>query len=383
MKTWGKVLRRLLAAGLAGLTLWAFSVTMHTENARKALSSLQGEGESLAVGLLRWQLGDFAPSPLSFAARLALGQAPLLLGARQQVLALWQQADAPGSDPEENREGTLIEAEPSLPLQLPQLDLTDNGVTPRTLTPGAAEGYVVQGAVYVQNRSSCALSPEDLAAEYIPPAAKEGPRVLIIHTHGSEAYTLPPGQSYEASGDRRSLDCDYNMIRVGDEVAAVLAAAGISVLHDREIYDYPSYAEAYNRSYDAICRHRENYPSIDFVLDLHRDAVTDAQGTDYKLISATDLGNAAQLQFIMGSNGSGNSHDGWLRNLQLAAALQESLLADYPTLLRPIELRNARYNQHLSQGSLLLEVGAAGNSLDEALLSARLFAAALAELLTA
>ena len=111
--------------------------------------------------------------------------------------------------------------------------------------------------------------------------------------------------------------------------------------------------------------------------------MTDAEGNDYKLISSTDLGNAAQLQFIMGSNGSGNSHDGWLRNLQLAAALQKSLLADYPTLMRPIDLRNARYNQHLSQGSLLLEVGAAGNSLDEALLSARLFAAALAELLTA
>ena len=100
-----------------------------------------------------------------------------------------------------------------------------------------------------------------------------------------------------------------------------------------------------------------------------------------KVVSSVAGVNAAHMTLVMGSDGSGLAHESWKENVKLAAAVQNTILAEHPTLMRPITLRNSRYNQHCTTGSLLVEVGAAGNSLDEALLSARLLAAGLAETL--
>ena len=204
--------------------------------------------------------------------------------------------------------------------------------------------------------------------------------MLIIHTHGSESYTMPPGQEYDVSDTFRTLDTNCNMIRIGDEMAQVLTDAGISVVHDRSLYDYPSYSGAYNRSLASIESYLQKYPSISFVLDVHRDAVQDANGQQFKLLCGEDK-NAAQLEFVIGSNGGGLSHDLWRENLKLACAVQETLYKDYPTLMRPVTVRNSRYNQHMTTGSLLVEVGTAGNSLEEAINAARLFAAGFAKTL--
>ena len=124
----------------------------------------------------------------------------------------------------------------------------------------------------------------------------------------------------------------------------------------------------------------EEYPSISLVLDIHRDAISDADGSPYKVVSGVAGVNAAQMSFIIGSDGGGLEHEGWRENLKLAAALQQRLTEDYPTLMRPVSVRNSRYNQHVSPGALLVERGAAGNSLDEALLSARLLGQAIGQL---
>ena len=189
---------------------------------------------------------------------------------------------------------------------------------------------------------------------------------------------MPPGQEYNVSDTFRTLDTNCNMIRIGDEMAQVMTDAGISVVHDRSLYDYPSYSGAYNRSLASIERYLEKYPSISFVLDVHRDAVQDANGNQFKLLCGEDAG-AAQLEFVIGSNGGGLSHDLWRENLKLACAVQETLYKDYPTLMRPVTVRNSRYNQHMTTGSLLVEVGTAGNSLEEAVNAARLFAAGFAK----
>ena len=186
------------------------------------------------------------------------------------------------------------------------------------------------------------------------------------------------------SGDYRTTDSRYNVVHVGDEMAEVFGEAGISVLHDRTLYDYPSYSGAYDRSLVAIQSYLTQYPSIQFILDVHRDAVADGQGNQYKVVSEIEgVGTAAQLTLVVGTDGSGLTHPDWMENLRLATALQESLLANYPTLMRPLLLRNSRYNQHTTTGSLLLEVGAAGNSPEEALLAGRLFAQQFAETLKA
>ena len=135
------------------------------------------------------------------------------------------------------------------------------------------------------------------------------------------------------------------------------------------------YNSAYDKSYASAAAYLEKYPSISFILDIHRDAISDADGNQYKVVSQEDP-HAAQLSIIMGSN-----YDAWLSNLRLAAAVQSHLLEKHPTLMRPITLRWYGYNQSLSPGSLLVEIGAAGNSLDEAIYSARLFAQGFAETL--
>ena len=164
---------------------------------------------------------------------------------------------------------------------------------------------------------------------------------------------------------------------IGDEIAAVLEKAGIRVLHDKTLHDYPQYSGAYDRSLATVERYLERYPSIVFVLDVHRDAISDSNGTMYKVISGVAGLNAAQMSFVIGTDGGGLNHPHWQENLKLAAAIQQTLCNDYPTLMRPITVRNSRYNQHTTTGSLLVEMGAAGNSLDEALLSARLLGDAI------
>ena len=79
----------------------------------------------------------------------------------------------------------------------------------------------------------------------------------------------------------------------------------------------------------------------------------------------------------------GSNHDGWQENLKLAVAVAEAVKADYPTVMRPITLRNSNYNQHKSLGSMLVEVGTSGNTLQEALAGARCFARAAGGLYTA
>ena len=167
-------------------------------------------------------------------------------------------------------------------------------------------------------------------------------------------------------------------------MAEVFGEAGISVLHDRTLYDYPSYSGAYDRSLSAIQSYLAQYPSIHFILDIHRDAIEDGEGRQYKVVSAVDgTRTAAQMTLVVGSDGSGLTHPSWMENLKLAVAIQEQTLSRYPTLMRPVLLRNSRYNQHATTGSLLLEVGAAGNSPEEATLAGRLLAEEMVEVLEA
>ena len=369
-------LQRLSALSVSALVLYVVTVTVGSSTPAAALEAFQRDETVLAM--LRWELGDFgSDSPLSFSSAMALSAAPSLLSAKDEVLSLWSKgAETESENAEQDSEGTLLPEETT---QRQPLHFTDNGVPARTLTPSSDKGYDVIGSAYISNTTGCAIDPAAFDGSFAAGLGGEGPQVLIVHTHGSEAYTMPAGEEYESSGENRTLDNNYNVVRVGEEIAAVLAEYGIATVHDRSLYDYPQYNGAYGRSLEGIESYLEKYPSVSFVLDVHRDAITDAQGQIYKVISETEEGGAAQLTLVMGSDGSGLSHSEWRENLKLAVAVQQCLLEKHPTLMRPILLRNSRYNQHATAGSLLVEVGAAGNSLDEALLAARLFAEGFAE----
>ena len=246
----------------------------------------------------------------------------------------------------------------------------------RTLSVTTEDGYVRVGDVFIKNTSRQTV--EDIAFDgtFAAKLGADAPQVLILHTHGSEAYTMPEGQEYVSTGTFRTADGSVSVIRVGDEIAAALSQHGISVLHDRALYDDPEYNGAYYRAEDAIEAYLEKYPSISFILDVHRDALEDKAGHQYKVITREDP-SCAQVSLVMGS-----SWEGWQENLKLAVAVQQHLTDQYPTLMRPVTVRNSDYNEYFTPGSLLVEVGAAGNSLDEALAAARLFAHGFAEVVT-
>ncbi|MDE7218278.1 MAG: stage II sporulation protein P [Oscillospiraceae bacterium] len=388
-------LRRAAAAAAAGAVVYVVAATAASTDLASAWEML-GEKNQWALGILKSQLeGVWTTGGLPVGAAMAIGQSPVLLSSQEAVLELRQteeEDDSPtgGEDTEGGREERPtpgLPAEPSAPVAeepaQPETPLVfaDNGVQARTLTPSSPEGYIVTGDVYINNRSDKSFDETLFDGSFAAKLSEEeGPKVLILHTHGSEAYTMPPGQEYEPSGESRTTDCAYNVVRVGDELARTLEEAGIGVVHDPALYDYPEYSGAYGRSLTAAERAMEEYPSISLVLDIHRDAISDGDGSPYKVISNVAGVNAAQMSFIIGSDGGGLEHEGWRENLKLAAALQQHLTEDYPTLMRPISVRNSRYNQHVSPGALLIEMGAAGNSLDEALLSARLLGQAIGEM---
>ena len=211
----------------------------------------------------------------------------------------------------------------------------------------------------------------------------EGVQVLILHTHTSEAYTPTDSDRYEASDTMRTEDANYNIIRVGDVLAQTLEDAGLTVLHDRTVYDYPSYTGSYTRSGAAAEAALAEHPEIAVVIDLHRDALC-SDSVVYKTVAELPDGEAAaQVMFVVGTDGSGLEHPDWLRNLHLAVYLQDAVDALHPTLMRPINLVNQRYNQHLSPGMLLIEVGSSGNTLQEAIRAVQLFGSAAGPALAA
>lgn len=371
-----RVCLRLGALLLGAAILWSVWVTAGSRTLREAAESLCRQ---LPLQALRWELGDFRrQDTLSLAAVLTLSESPQLLAARSAVAELWSTERSEQPDPQTRTEELVTRPVAEAPAEAPAEP--DNGVPARTLLPVDPEAYTRAGTVCIRNSTAHILDPEALQQPWVPPSETgEGPQILILHTHGSEAYTPAAGTDILWSGDHRTTDSRCNVVRVGDEMANVFSAAGLSVLHDRTLYDYPAYAGAYDRSLAALEAYLERYPSIRFVLDIHRDAVADSSGNQYKLV--TETGGTAQLGLVVGSDGSGLPHPGWRDNLHLAVTLQARLLATEPTLMRPVLLRDSRYNQHISPGALLVEVGAAGNAPEEALRAGRLLAAALAELI--
>ena len=306
--------------------------------------------------------------------RLILRQSPALM-------AFEGGPDLSGEQPEQEPGTTQAPSmepdDPEDPHQLPEVTTAPEDIVGKTLLPVSADGYDAAQGVYIENRPGLPLDVAALASAQLElTLPEEGPQVLIMHTHGSEAYTMPKGQEYAPTGTCRTADNSVNMIRVGDEIAAVLSSYGISVLHDRVLYDDPAYDGAYERAADAIRGYLEKYPTLSFVLDVHRDAIEDKAGHQYKVITREDP-RCAQISFVMGSN-----NDHWLENVKLAVAVQQRLTDTSPTLMRPMTLRNSNYNQHLTTGSMLVEIGTAGNSLSEALRAAQLFAMGFAQVVT-
>ena len=375
---WGRLLRRAAALFLATLAVWVLPLCTGA-GAAGALREL-GEDPAFVAAALGAELG-LAPEDGPLAAldcwgRLAVGQSPLLLAGGGEGVQ------------EEKEEETL-----DLPAGQPARDLDDITAPPvttaapsdivgRTLVPTSPDGYDVAGGLYLYNRTSLDADLASAASASVPiTLPDEGPQILIVHTHATEAYTPDGTDVYTPSDNNtRTLDNNYNMVRVGDEMEKVFTEMGLGVIHDTTLHDYPQYNGAYDRSAKTVAAYLEQYPTIRVVLDVHRDALIGEDGTVYKAVTTVDGTSTAQVMLVLGSS-EGGEHPNWMQNLTLACKIQNGLNTLYPTLARPMTLRSSRYNQHLSSGSLLVEVGTHGNTLQEALAAARLFARAAGQVL--
>ena len=204
----------------------------------------------------------------------------------------------------------------------------------------------------------------------------ENPTVLILHTHATESYTRQPGEIYEEDSDYRTFNASYNMLSIGEELTRVLTAGGISVLHDRTLHDYPSYSGSYDHARQTIRAYLEAYPTITMVIDLHRDAMDFDTDPQLTTLATIDGQKSAQLMLVAGTDYN-VSYSGWQTNLALGVKLTAVLETMYPGITRPIQLRAQRFNLDMTPGSLLVEVGANGNTHQEALVATRALGAAI------
>lgn len=225
----------------------------------------------------------------------------------------------------------------------------------------------------ILNWSGASVDASSLICEPMNFVLSDEPLILIIHTHATEAYDGTDGY--------RTSDTTKNVVRVGQELAERLQANGINTIHDTTLIDRSGYYDSYVRAAEIIEEYLKKYPSIQMVIDVHRDSVTDANGTQIPLQTQVDGESAAQLMLVMGTDTAGLYHPHWRENLAFALKLQSLCEQSAQGIFRDLNLRSERYNQHLTRHSILVEIGAAGNTMSEALRSARLFADVLTTLL--
>ena len=291
------------------------------------------------------------------------------------------------SDPEKQsfllylETGRVVRPTENVPPVVTQPLPTEIPTVPPAVQTVAIPSFSAADMSDIQIRYSCDFRPdmEKLLAQPLNwDLQGTEPTVLILHTHTTESYTKSKGEKYQESSDFRTLDEDYNMVSIGDRVAEYLTQQGISVIHDRELHDYPSYNGSYTHSRNAAAEYLEKYPSIRLILDLHRDASGDLdnQMRTHAKVNGKDC---AQLMVVIGTNAT-RKHPNWEENLALGLKLHAQLERTAPGITRPLTLREQRFNQDLLAGALLIEVGSAGNTHEEALRAAEVLAEAIIQL---
>lgn len=232
----------------------------------------------------------------------------------------------------------------------------------------------------ILNSTSFTPDEDRLLKAALPYPYKEGvPIVLVVHTHATECYaddresfSTPDEKGnygfYTSESETRSSDTEKNIVAVGEVFASVLSENGIGVIQCRTLNDEGDYNNAYSNSRKEILKYLEKYPSIKYIIDIHRDSLVANDGKKTKTLAFFDE-PCAQVMFV-----SGTIFDGWESNLSVALKTKQVMDEKYPSLSRPIYLRSSKYNLDLTRGSLLLEIGTCANTLDEAKRAAELAA---------
>ena len=352
----------LLAVGCLPPGGWGMLAAAFLQNPRAAATLLQPSPEPAAETKAAW-----SPQPTATPTPAPTAQAVSEEPAKQQVSATPTPAPR-ATIPAELTGAAAIESQ--------------------FYEQGSGEGYVTLEAGSIKNlteNSDAELEAIVDAAEGKLPFEIEldssEPQVLILHTHATETYQTWDAPWYDPDFGARTQDASLNMCAVGTRMAEILNEAGINTLHDQTLHDSPSYTESYARSAQTARAYLEQYPSIKVILDVHRDAIEDGD-TRIKPLCTIEGEDTAQVMIIAGcNNGSTVRLPNWRMNLQFAAAWESEMETLYPGLTRPVMCAHRFYNQDISTGSLLIEVGGHANTVQEAIRGGEYAARALAALL--
>lgn len=257
-----------------------------------------------------------------------------------------------------------------------ELEHAQTNVETTVIDSGVPNKYTNSyNGVTVKNGTNYTLTDEILSPDNISINKQD---VMIFHTHTCESYTATENYPYEESGTFRTTDLDFSVSRVGDALSDQLLSYGFNVVHDKTYHDYPAYSGSYGRSQATVENLLVSHPGTDIIIDLHRDAIADTSYAPSVIIGDETV---AQLMFVIGTDGGGLEHPNWQQNLKFAVKVQEKANELYPGLFRPILLRNSRYNQQLGKAACIIEVGATGNTLEQAMGSMKYLSKILDEVL--
>lgn len=205
---------------------------------------------------------------------------------------------------------------------------------------------------------------DELYSEY----GDDAPIVLILHTHATEGYADMAENGY------RTGDTSRSVVEIGRIIAEKLDESGINTIHCTTLFDADDFTLAYYNASLKIKKTLEDYPSISYIIDIHRDSIETSDGEYYAPTASIDGIKAAQLMFVVGTDHGGSGHENWENNLAVASRIQADIMESYPNLMRSINLRSASFNEQYSSGSMLIEVGSCASTLDEAKVSAEILA---------
>ena len=253
---------------------------------------------------------------------------------------------------------------------------SNSGIKTEVVTPNpiAENANVQYGNVKIKNQTTYNLTEDILN----PNIKIDNKNILIFHTHSCESYTPSEKYQYSQTGNYRTTDKNYSVIRVGNELENYLKQYNINVIHDTSYHDYPSYTGSYTRSLQTVENILKTNQS-DIIIDLHRDAV--GSRPDYAPTVKIGEDYAAQIMFVIGTNEGGLWHPNWKQNLKFAVKVQQKAEEMYPGLFKPIMLTKSRYNQHTGKYANIMEIGSTGNTLDQCLNSMKYLSAVLNEIL--
>ena len=277
---------------------------------------------------------------------------------------------------------TVLAAMPLPPQEEPTLQ-TKISATPLPQATPSAEPFPVTKdvsaqtaknkptSISIKNHTGKTFSTEELLQKELPYQKDSGGyKVLVVHTHTTESY-FPTD---------RSNDETQNMIQVGKEFTAVLEQNGIKTLHITKVHDVP-YATSYKKSLESINNALAEHPSIEVVIDLHRDALYNAANEKIKPLTTINGINAAQVMIVTGTDEGGLPHPNWKENLSFAIKIQNDFQKSFPGLSRPLDFRKERFNTHTTKNSIILEIGSNGNTIEEAISGAKFAAQSVANVL--